>query len=129
MKNVVRYVPSVALASLAMSFLYAPSALAAGDVIGETQRCVSLRQIRESPIIDEQTILMKMGGTGGFKRVDLMGKCPGITFDGYARSSPENSICTSDTLTVIGPINTICKIAKIVNIDAKEAASLEARKK
>lgn len=129
MNKYLRYVPAVALAALAVSLLPAPGAMAAGEAVGETQRCVSLRQIKASPIIDDRTILVKMHGAGGYKRMDLMGNCPGLSFNGYARSSPENSICTSDSLSVIGPVTMICKIDKIVTIDANEAAALEAKKK
>ena len=100
----------------------------AADVVGETQRCVRLRQIESSPIIDDRTILVKMRGTG-FKRIDLNGTCSGISWDGYARSGPEDSICITDALHVNGPVGNVCTINKIVNIDAQEAAALQAKKR
>ena len=128
MKKSMLYSPAAALALVTASLLYTPSAIAAGEAVGETQRCVSLGQIKDSPVIDDQTILVKMKGSGGFKRIDLMGTCSGLSFNGYARSSPENSICTSDTLTVIGPVRNTCKIEKIVTINEGDATALEAKR-
>lgn len=129
MKKNLRFVPLIALGALASFVMPTAVAIAAGEAVGESQRCISLSQIKDSPIIDDRTILVRMRAAGGYKRVDLMGSCPGLSFNGYARSSPENSFCTSDTLSVIGPIAMICKIDKIVTIDANEAKALEAKKK
>ncbi len=129
MKKSGPYLASLAAAAFAVSLLTPLGGAIAGDAIGETQRCIRLGQIKESPIIDDRTILVKMRGAGGFKRMDMLGNCPGLSFNGYARSSPENSLCTSDALSVIGPVPVMCKIEKIVNIDASEAAALEAKRK
>lgn len=129
MKKLVPYLASVAIATSALSLLTPFAASAAGNTVGETQRCIQLGQIKETPIIDDRTILVKMRGAGGFKRMDMLGNCPGLSFNGYGRSSPENSLCTSDSLSVIGPVPMICKIEKIINIDATEAAALEAKRK
>jgi len=104
------------------------TAFAAGPVAGETSTCIPLGQIASSPIIDDKTILVKMRGTGGFRRLDLVGACNGISYSGYARSSPESRLCTSDSLQVIGPVPGFCKIDKIVMIDEAEADALSAKK-
>jgi len=123
-----RHIPLAFIGVLGAGFFASPAALAAGAT-GESQRCIPLRQIDESPIIDDRTILVKMRGNGGFKRMDLAGGCSGISWQGYARKSPESAICTSDTLHVIGPVRTICKISNIVNIDAAEARALSDKKR
>ncbi len=119
---------TLGISSLALALGALNSGAQAADTIGETQRCVRLRQIESSPIINDRTILMKMRDNG-FKRMDLNGTCSGISWDGYARSGPEDAICVTDALHVIGPVGNICTIDKIVNIDAKEAAALQAKKK
>lgn len=115
-----------AVAAVGLGLLSSTVANAA-DVQGE--RCIRLRQIHESPIIDDRTILVKLNGKSGFRRMDLSGTCSGISWDGYARVSPESSICTTDTLHVLGPTGAACQIERIVTIDAKEAGELEARKR
>jgi len=104
------------------------TSFAAGPVAGETSNCIPLGAIAASPIIDDKTILVKMRGSGGFRRLDLVGACGGISYSGFARSSPESRLCTSDSLQVLGPVPGYCKVEKIVVIDQAEADALTAKK-
>lgn len=129
-KNTTKYASPIALMAIAALGLGLTSGgAAAASAVGETQRCIRLMQIDESPIIDDRTILVKLRGNSGFKRLDLSGTCSGISWDGYARVSPEHSMCITDTLHVLGPTAATCKIDRIVTIDAAEASALEARKR
>ena len=92
------------------------------------QSCINLKQIDSSPIIDDHTILVKLNGNGGYRRVELGAGCSALRWDGYARSSPQEAMCTADTLHPIGPTGGSCTIEKIVSIDVNEAKALEARK-
>jgi hypothetical protein len=129
-KEMSKSAPHIAFTTLtALGLCLLSSGVSAADAAGETQRCIHLTQIDESPIIDDRTILVKMRGKSGFKRMDLSGTCTSIARDGYTRVSPENAICTSDSLQVLGPIPSVCQIERIVTIDATEASALEARKR
>ena len=76
-----RFVPLIALTAVSLGLLSASAASAAG-AMGETQRCIRLMQIDESPIIDDRTILVKLRGKNGFRRMDLSGTCSGISWNG-----------------------------------------------
>ncbi len=103
------------------------SAHAAGENIGDTQQCIQLSRIDNSPAIDSRTILIEMEGNGGFKRIDLTSSCPGLVFNGFSISTPIDKLCTSDTLTVPDNGGAVCLIDKIVTIDEAEAKALRAK--
>lgn len=100
----------------------------AAKAAGETQDCIRLRDISDSPTIDDKTILLKMRAAHQFKRIDLLNSCPGIAFSGFARSSPEDKFCRTDTLKVLELGGMNCKIDKIVTIDEAEAKTLQAKR-
>ncbi|MSO72378.1 MAG: hypothetical protein EXQ84_02050 [Rhodospirillaceae bacterium] len=110
--------------ALAASLAVSATAQAAPDRVGETQMCVPMSKIDETPIIDNKTILLKMRGRGNYKRIDLMGPCSGLTFSGYVHVVHVNQFCTSDPLRVLEPVGAVCMIDKIVNIDEAEAKEL-----
>ena len=120
---------STALA-ITMAFTFnSPFAWAEGEAVGDTQSCIQLSRIDESPAVDSRTILIKMRGRhGGYKRIDLAGPCPGITFSGYMHSTYIDRLCKFDTLRVLQPIGAVCLIDRIVTIDEAEAKALAARK-
>jgi len=107
--------------------LYASTAAFTFLAVPAFAECISLTNISESPIIDNKTILVSLKGSG-FKRIDLTGGCSSLTWDGFARSSPSNAICTADILQALGPTRGSCVIDNIVTIDATEAAALRAQK-
>ncbi len=121
---------SIVLSSLALVAMTwsAPTAThAAGEAIGETQRCVHLNRIKSSPVIDDRTILVEMRGRGEYKRIDLTNTCSGLEFSGFEVRLHQDRLCTSDTVSVRQTAGAHCGIDKIVTIDEAEAKALRAR--
>jgi len=105
-----------------------PSIAAPAGNIGETQECIRLRDIGETPTIDERTILVKMN-SGQFKRIDLLNACPDLAFSGFAHTTHDDQLCRSDPLTVRDHGGLTCKIDKITTIDRDEAMELESKRR
>jgi hypothetical protein len=115
-------------AVLAGGMLAAAAVRAEGNDIGDTQQCIRLQYIDETPVIDNKTILVKMKPKG-FKRIDLVNKCSGLKIQGgFGFSTSINQLCTSDALHVLEPVGSICLIEKIVTIDEAEAKALMAKR-
>lgn len=100
----------------------------AQDAVGSTQKCVRLSDIRESPVVDDKTIVLKMRGRDAFKRVDMRGTCSGMKFSGIGHSTPTDELCTSSAITVLQPVGANCMIEQIVTIDKAEADTLLAKR-
>ena len=95
---------------------------------GEEQQCIRLSAIDQTPVIDNQTILVEMKGNGGFKRIDLLNRCSGLKIEGgFGYSTSINRLCKQDRLTVLRA-GTPCMIDKIVDITEEEAEALLDRK-
>ncbi len=101
---------------------------AKGDNIGDTQQCIRLSYVDETPVIDDKTIAVRMKG-GGYKRIDLLNKCSGLKIQGgFSHSTSTNDLCTTDPLRVLEPVGATCLIDKIVTIDAAEYKELRKKK-
>lgn len=103
-----------------------------GAGLGETQACVPLRQIDDSRVIDDKTILLKMTTNPGYKRIDLAYECYGLKEEGsFVSATSISQLCRHDILRLKQePIGSQCIISRIVNIDEAEAKTLlESRKK
>ena len=95
---------------------------------GDEQQCIRLAFIDETPVIDNQTILVEMKGNGGYKRIDLLNRCSGLKIEGgFGYSTSINKLCKQDRLTVLRA-GTPCMIDKIVDITEEEAEELMDRK-
>jgi hypothetical protein len=123
-----KYASSYLLAAVAL-FGFAHTANAAkGDNLGDTQQCIRLSSVDETPVIDDRTIAVRMKG-GGYKRIDLVNKCSGLKMQGgFSHSTSTNDLCTTDPLRVLEPVGATCLIDKIVTIDAAEYKELRKRK-
>ena len=67
-------------------------------------RCVSLPQIRNTRVVDAQTILFEMGGKKTLAN-RLPRKCPGLAFEKrFAYKTSLNQLCNTDVITVITSI-------------------------
>ena len=122
-----RFVMATVVAAVAGGMTFAVQA--AGEKVGDTQQCVPLMSIDQTPVIDNKTILIKMKSKGGYKRIDLVNNCSGLKMQGgFSHSTSTNDICTSDPLRVIEPVGSVCMIQKIVTIDEAEAKMLLAKK-
>ena len=117
----------IALAA-ALTLGVGATAAVAADPVGSTHKCVRLQEIRESPVIDDKTIVLKMRGLDDFKRVDMRGTCSGMKFSGIGHTTPTAELCTSDSITVLQPVGAACMIEQIVTIDKAEADTLLAKR-
>lgn len=116
-----------AVAALALGSLSGP-ALADGHEEGEekTQQCIRLRDIDQTPIIDNKTILVEMRGNK-YKRIDLINRCSGLKIEGgFSYSTSINQLCIQDTLRVLRA-GSVCMIDKIVDITPEQADALKDR--
>lgn len=116
----------VALTAVLTLSFGAPAA--AADTAGSKHQCVRLTDIRESPVIDDKTIVLKMRGRDDFKRVDMRGTCSGMKFSGIGHSTPTGELCTTNAITVLQPVGAVCMIEQIVTIDRAEAEQLLAKR-
>lgn len=127
MKHLSRYLTAATVAIVG----FAGAAKAEGEKLGETQRCLNLMYIDETPVIDNKTILVKMKGKDNYKRIDLLNNCSGLKLQGgFSHSTSTNDLCVTDPLRVLesNGIGATCLIDKIVTIDATEAKMLRAKK-
>jgi hypothetical protein len=116
---------STSLFLLAAVLIAPMAAYAAGD--GGVGDCVRLRDIQDSPVINDKTVLLKMYASHQYKRVDLTPTCSGLIFTGFSHKTPEDRLCKSDTIYVNGGGGATCNIDKIVDIDENEAKALRAK--
>jgi hypothetical protein len=101
---------------------------ASAPALAAQHQCVLLSTIDQTPAIDDSTVLIKLHGRDRYMRMDLVGRCPGLKFNGFAHESRLNELCTSDPLKVIEPVGAVCMIQKIVDISPEEAHALLQRK-
>ncbi len=124
-----KYVSSTLLAAVALAGFAHAAQAANGEAIGDTQQCIRLSYVDETPVIDDRTIAVRMKGGGGHKRIDLVNKCSGLKMQGgFAHSTSTNDLCTTDPLRVLEPVGATCLIDKIVTIDKAEYTELRKKK-
>ncbi len=93
----------------------------------KNQQCIKLQNIRSTPVIDNETILVILRGKK-YKRINLLNPCFGLKIEGgFIHSTSINKLCIQDSLKVINS-GGICMIDKIVNITAEEAKDLRGKK-
>jgi hypothetical protein len=111
----------------------APSQAQDGVDVDETQMCIPLRQIDDSRVIDDKTILLKMVTGPSYKRIDLARNCPGLKFSGgFSSATSISQLCRQDILRIIQDppsLGSQCIIDQIVTIDEAEAKELMAKRK
>jgi len=80
-------------AALATAVLTAAAVKAEGEKVGDTQQCVRLQFIDQTPVIDNKTILIKMKSKGQYKRIDLVSNCGGLKIQGgFSHSTSINQL-------------------------------------
>ena len=99
--------------------------------IGDVQMCVSLRQIDDSRVIDDETILLRLTSGTPYRRIDLDPGCPGLRMaDSFSSATSIGQLCRSDVIRVHeDPVGSQCVIDQIVIIDEAEAKTLLASRK
>ena len=99
--------------------------------IGEVQTCVSLKQIDDSRVIDDKTIVLRMVTPPEYRRIDLTTACTGLAFSGsFSSATSIGQLCANDILKVTrDPVGSQCTIDQITVIDEGEAKGLIAARK
>lgn len=119
------YPQGIAFAA-AMAFSVTAAAPATAETEGAdevTQQCIRLQSIKQTPVIDNKTILVEMKGNT-YKRIDLRNRCSGLKIEGgFSHATSINQLCIQDTLRVLNS-GGICMIDKIVDITEEEAKAL-----
>ena len=123
-----RFIARLAL-TLAVAAGLSASAYAAE--VGDVQMCVPLRQIDDSRVIDDKTILLRMVVGAQYLRIDLAHECFGLKMaDSFMSATSISQLCKQDILRVVQePVGSQCIIDKIVVIDEAEAKALLASRK
>ncbi|WP_308911686.1 DUF6491 family protein [Pseudokordiimonas caeni] len=68
---------------------------------GEVKRCVPLRELRSSSILDEKTIFFRTNNARGYL-VEMANRCPRLAFEErFAYKTSLGSLCSHDIITVI----------------------------
>lgn len=119
------YPQSIAFAAaIALSLAAAAPASAETENTDEvTQQCIRLQDIKQTPVIDNKTILVEMRGKT-YKRIDLRNRCSGLKIEGgFSHATSINKLCIQDTLRVLNS-GGFCMIDKIVDITEEEAKAL-----
>jgi hypothetical protein len=108
---------------------------AAGPVraaeIGDTQSCVALKQIDDSRVIDNKTIVLRVLSDPAYRRIDLATECFGLAFsDGFSSATSVSQLCTNDIIKVTrDPVGSQCTIESITIIGEDEAKALIATRR
>ena len=107
------------------------AAAAEDDDVGALQMCVPLRQIDDSRVIDDKTILLRVVAGSPYRRIDLANECIGLTMaENFTSATTISQLCQHDILRVTQQaIGSQCVIDKITVIDEAEAKTLLARRK
>ncbi|MEN3950948.1 hypothetical protein [Iodidimonas sp. SYSU 1G8] len=120
----------LAAAGAVASMMIAGGAVAAEDKLsqwqptGEKRQCIATYMIRETDILDNQTILFRLNG-GDYYVNRLPHRCSGLKIqDGFGYTLRGlNELCNVDTITPVGgaAVNTPCPLGdfeKVVKRDA-----------
>lgn len=86
------------------------------------KRCLSLSRIRNTRVLDDQSILFVMRGKPDYRNV-LPRRCPGLGFyKSFGYKTGINSVCDLDIITVLesGRRGASCGLGKFVEYDPAE---------
>lgn len=99
--------------------------------VGDVQTCVSLKQIDDSRVINDKTILLRITSELPYRRMDLSYECNGLSFtESFSSATSIGQLCKNDVLKVRGsPVISQCTIENITVIDETEAKALLASRK
>ena len=114
----------IAAVAVALSF----GAQAASPKLGETQMCLDTQNIRDTQVVDDQTIVVRLSPGEEYRRLDMNKNCNLRAGNGFAYSTSLPKLCKQDVLKLIDSSQT-CSIDQIVTIDKAEAKALEQHKK
>ena len=88
-------------------------------------QCVRLRDIQESPVVNEHTVVLRLTGNR-YKRVSLTGGCTSLPYSGFAHSTPSDELCNSDPIVTQDGAG--CVIESMQDISPTQAKDLLRKK-
>lgn len=99
--------------------------------VGDTQTCVALKQIDDSRVIDNKTIVLRVVSSPEYRRIDLTTECYGLSFsEGFSSATSVSQLCTNDIIRVSrDPVGSQCTIEQITIIAEDEAKALIANRR
>jgi hypothetical protein len=94
---------------------------------GQLESCLPLRDIDNSQILDDQTILFKTTGKQTYLN-ELPGPCPELKVQGtFSYKTPVNRLCNTDSITVVDTALhqqlSACLLGKFEKLTPKEKAA------
>lgn len=101
--------------------------LAAGNVpqVGEADRCLPLTRIKRTTAVDNQTIVVEMRGSGGWRKMETANRCSGLKIqDGFGYVTSLTKLCKGDIITVLGGTGSHCGLSQITVIREEDAKTL-----
>jgi len=99
---------------------------------GEKDFCIPVSRIRETDVIDDRTILVRLYG-GEYRRISLVSRCSGLRMSGgFAYDTRIPQLCKTEIIHPVGPVGATvapaaCAIREITVIGKEAAAGLAAR--
>ena len=113
-------VPALLLGSIFISH-GALAASKAEQYLGEPETCLDVYRIKETRILDNQTILFIMRGGGRYLN-RLPVKCSGLVIaDGFGYGTSISKLCMQDSITTLSPGSApgnICMLGKFIPFKA-----------
>jgi hypothetical protein len=92
------------------------------------QSCIELNRMDTTKAVSDETIIVKLIGSGDYRKVTVSPRCPGLQMQdsfGYSTSLPR--LCKGDLITVTGGQGSTCGISEITTISEQDARALTAR--
>lgn len=95
--------------------------------VGEVDQCIPLNRIKRTTAVDNQTIVVELRSTDGWRKMETSNRCPGLKFENsFSYATSLTQLCKGDIITVLGGVGSRCGLSQITVIDEDEARSLTA---
>lgn len=93
--------------------------------VGDVDQCVPLTRIKRTTAVDNQTIVVELRSSDGWRKMETASRCPGLKFEnGFGYATSLTQLCKGDIITVLGGTGSKCGLSQITVIDAQEAETL-----
>ena len=124
-------ITGAAITLAAIIALTGPSpSFAQGNIpaVGEVDQCIPLTRIKRSKAVDNQTIVVEMRGSDGWRKMEPASRCVGLKIeDGFSYATSLTQLCKGDIITVLGTGGAKCGLSQITAISEEEAKALMAK--
>jgi hypothetical protein len=105
--------------------------LAEGNIpeVGEVDQCLPLTRIKRTKAVDNQTIVVEMKGSDGWRKMETSARCPGLKFeDSFSYATSLAQLCKGDTITVLNGPGSRCGLAQITVVSEEDAKTMIANR-